>query len=59
MSNHDFCHLTLTYNLNLANVMVNLHTEYQGRRPNGSAVRVHMDEQTDATKYIVSLHRSW
>ena len=35
------------------------HTEYQGRRSNGSAVRVDTDGQTDgrpdATKYIISL----
>ena len=38
MSKHNFCYLTLTFDL---------HTEYQGRRSNGSAVRGEMDGQTD------------
>ncbi len=48
--------MTLTYNPNLAKVKVNLHTKYQGRRSNGSAVRAqtegHPNGRTDATKYI-------
>ncbi len=40
-------------------VKVNLHTKFQGRRSNGSAVRALTDGQTDgrtdATKYIISL----
>ena len=34
-------------NPNLAKVKVNLHTEYQGRRSNGSAVRGETDGRTD------------
>ncbi len=71
MLKHDFRHLTLTYNFdlhpNIAKVEVDLHTRYQGRRSNGSAVRADADGQTDgqtdgrtdgrtdATKYIISL----
>ncbi len=51
--------MTLTYNPNLAKVKVDLHTEYQGRRSNGSAVRSLTDGQADirtyATKRIISL----
>ena len=39
--------MTLTYNPNLAKVKVDLHTESQGRRSNGSAVRVQTDGQMD------------
>ncbi len=46
---------TLTYKQNLAKAEVNLHTEYQGRRSNSSAVRGRTDRRTDATKYIISL----
>ncbi len=52
----DIWPTTLTYNPNLAKV--NLHAKYQGRRPNGSAVREGTDGRTDrrmdATKYIIS-----
>ncbi len=43
----DLWPTTLTYNPNLAKVKLNLHTKYQGRRSNGSAVRVSADGQTD------------
>ncbi len=43
--------MTLTYNPNLAKVKVNVHTKYQGRRSNGSAVRAqtggHPNGRTD------------
>ncbi len=43
--------MTLTYNPNIAKVKVNIHTKYQGRRSNGSAVRAqtdgHPNGQTD------------
>ncbi len=52
---------THTYVPNLAKVEVDLHTEYQGRRSNGSGVRVLTDGRkdgwTDATKHIISLLR--
>ncbi len=43
----DLWPTTLTYNPNLAKVMVDLHTNYQGRRSNGSGVRALMGERTD------------
>ena len=43
----DLWPTTLTYNPNLAKVKVNLHTEYQCRRSNGSGVRALTDGQTD------------
>ncbi len=43
----DLWPTTLTYNPNLANVNVDLHTEYQGHRSNGSGVRVLTDGQMD------------
>ncbi len=42
-SDVDVWHLTLNYNPNLAN-LVNLHTQYQGRRSN---MRVLTEKQTD------------
>ncbi len=42
----DLWPTTLTYNPNLANVKVNLHTKYQGRRSNSSAVRAVTDGRT-------------
>ncbi len=46
VSKHDFWHLTLTYNHNLAKVKVNLHAEYQGHRSNSNGVRMFTDKQT-------------
>ncbi len=48
----------LTYDLNLYKVKVNLHTEYQGSRSNGSATGEcwRTDWRTQASKYIISLH---
>ncbi len=43
----DIWPTTLTYSPNLANVKVDLHTEYKGRRSNGSAVRGDRDGRTD------------
>ncbi len=51
----DLWPTTLTFELDLAKVKVNLHTKYQGRRSNGSGVRAFTDGRTDATKYIISL----
>ena len=45
----------MTYNPNLAKVKVNLHTKFQGRRSNSSAVRAQTDIQMDTTNYIISL----
>ncbi len=42
----NFGPTTLTYNTNLAKVNVDLHTEYQGRRSNGSGMRVLTDGRT-------------
>ncbi len=51
----DLWPTTLTSNPNLAKVKVDLHTEYQGHRSDGSAVRALTDGWTDATKRIISL----
>ncbi len=53
----DLWPTTLTYNPNLVKVMVNLHTEYQGRSSNGSAVRVSADRQMDGRYQIHYLPR--
>ncbi len=53
----DLWPMTLPYNLNLAKVKVNLHTEYQGHRSNGSAMRVSTDRQTDGRYQIHYLPR--
>ncbi len=53
MSKHDFWHLTLTYNLNLAKVKVNLHTKYQGHMSNGSAVRAVTGRQADGRNQVL------
>ncbi len=47
MSKLYFWHLSLTldYNPNLAKVKVNICTEYQDRRSNGSALRMSADRQ--------------
>ncbi len=39
----------------LANVKVNLHTEYQDRRPNGEGVRAFTDGRTLLSKCIIVL----
>ncbi len=39
--------MTLTYDPNQVTVKVNLHTKFQGRMSNGSAVRAQTDIQTD------------
>ena len=55
----DIWATTLTYNSNLAKVKVILHTKYQGRTSNGSAMRGgtdgQIDRQMDSTKCIISL----
>ncbi len=47
----DLWPTTLTYNPSLAKVKVNSYTKNQGRRSNGSAVRVLTDRQTDTQKH--------
>ncbi len=62
ISKHDFLHLTviLTYNSILAKVRVDPHAKYQGQMSNSSAVRVHIDGQTNAAllKHAVLVHAS-
>ncbi len=43
----DIWPTTLTFNPNLANIKVDLHTEYQGHRSNCSGMRALTDGQTD------------
>ncbi len=51
----DLWHTTLTFNHNLARVKVDLHTEYQGHRSNGSGIRSLTDGRYQAHYLPASL----
>ncbi len=53
----DLWPTTLTYNPKLAKVKVNLHTKSQGRRSNGSGVRVVTDGRMDGRNQVHYLPR--